>query len=120
MQRLAKLQQAAQANQTLLPITQPQAPTTSATKQPSAAPESAASDVNKTELVRELLAQHPEGMTPGEVWTVLKNQIPRAYVYSILKRLKDADEVIYQRRRKKYSLRVAPKPEEGSKNQVVH
>lgn len=119
--RVALLQKAAQANQTLLPMAQPQPPGESVPKQ-ATAPESNTSDVNKTELVRELLGQHPEGMTPTEIWAVVKNQIPRPYLYSILKRLKDADEVIYQRRRKKYSLRVTSKQEEVPKEQqqVVH
>ena len=58
-------------------------------------------------------------MTPVEVWNVLKNQIARPYVYSILKRLKDADEAIYQKRRKKYSLRVIQKTEETNKEPAV-
>jgi hypothetical protein len=128
--RLATLQQLAQVNQALLPITppnpnpQPQQLKTA----PSPAPTPAASapaapeggnEINKTELVRELLAQHAEGMTPVEVWNVLKNQIARPYVYSILKRLKDADEAIYQKRRKKYSLRVIQKTEETNKEPAV-
>jgi hypothetical protein len=82
-------------------------------------PASSATD-NKTELVRELLAQHPEGMTPAEIWHALRNHVARAYVYSILKRLKDADEIIYLRRRKKYSLRVVSKSEEVGKEAIVH
>lgn len=121
--RLARLQHAAQANQGVLPMpptSQTVAPTsqTAPTKQAATTiVESGSSDINKTELVRELLAQHPEGMTPGDIWTVLREQVPRPYLYSILKRLKDADEVIYQRRRKRYSLRVAPKHEDASKEQ---
>jgi hypothetical protein len=120
--RLARLQQAAQENQGTLPMVPAVPNAIEAHKQvPLSASESAA-EINKTELVRELLSQHAEGMTPGEVWAVLKNQIPRPYVYSILKRLKDADEVIYNRRRKRYSLRVNAKNEEEIKDQpsVIH
>jgi hypothetical protein len=126
--RLALQQQAAQANQTVLAIAVP-APQSTApqilavphhqTKPVVSTTSEGNTEVNKTELVRELLAQHPEGMTPIEVWNVLKNQIARPYVYSILKRLKDADQVIYQRRRKKYSLRVPQKPEEVNKEQAI-
>jgi hypothetical protein len=118
--RLHRLQQQAAEGQTTLPIVshnvKPPVPTSTSGEQ-SQGPES--NDVNKTELVRELLAQHPEGMNPGEVWAVLKNQIARPYVYSILKRLKDADQVIYQRRRKKYMLKVAAKQPEPSKEPVM-
>ncbi len=110
--RLARLQQAAKENQVALPMTPP-------TPEAKHVPESHASEINKTELVRELLSQHPEGMSPGEIWAILKNQIPRPYLYSILKRLRDADQVIYQRRRKKYSLRVAPKNEEVTKDELA-
>lgn len=119
--RLARLQNAAQANQGLLPIP-PAASNGTEHTQPSSSTPETGSDINKTELVRELLNQHTEGMTPGEVWAVLKNQIPRPYVYSILKRLKDADQVIYNRRRKRYSLRITTKPEGELKDQdsIVH
>jgi hypothetical protein len=57
---------------------------------------------NKTELVRTFLQQHPTGVTPSDLWTALKSQLGyRAYVYSVLKRLKDKDEV-HERRGKYY------------------
>jgi hypothetical protein len=118
MARLGRLQQAAQANQGTLPITPSVPSTAEPVKQISANTSTSVADVNKTEMVRELLNQHAEGMTPGEVWAVLKNYIPRPYVYSILKRLKDADQVIYNKRRKRYSMRVAPKNEEEIKEQA--
>ncbi len=72
------------------------------------APES----VNQTEVVRELLRQHPTGMTPTEIWKEVSGQFKyRAYLYSVLKRLRDRDEVVM--RRKKYALRPqqeAPQP----------
>jgi len=52
---------------------------------PSSAPE-----VNKTELVCELLRQNPAGMTPSDIWAKMDKEIKnRAYLYSVLKRLKD-------------------------------
>jgi hypothetical protein len=115
MRQQAIQQQVAQSKQPFLPISPQPAPAATPRKTGDAA-----GDVNKTELVRELLAQHPEGMSPTEVWGILKNQIPRPYIYSILKRLKDNDQVIYQRRRKRYSLRVSPKSEEGKEQPIVH
>jgi len=65
--------------------------------------------VNKTEIIRQQLRQHPAGMTGKELWDAVKVQISyRPYVYSVLKRLRDKDEVIL--RRKKY--RLVPKPGE--------
>jgi hypothetical protein len=70
-------------------------------------------DLNKTEMIRDILRRNPSGMTPAEVWKGLNRQVDRAYVYSVLKRLKDRDQVSY--RRKKYSLKagLAPKAEHG-------
>src|SRR5436309_1135390 len=52
------------------------------------------SETNKTETIRELLRQHPTGMTPTDIWREVKDQMAhRPYLYSILKRLKDKDEV---------------------------
>jgi hypothetical protein len=66
---------------------------------------------NKTEAIRELLRQHPTGMTPAQIWNVMKGQIPhRPYVYSVLKRLKDRKQIT--ERRGKYFLQVISKPEE--------
>lgn len=60
--------------------------------------------VNKTGLVREMLREHSTGISPTDLWTELKGQLSsRAYLYSILKRLRDKDEVFI--RRKKYVLR---------------
>jgi hypothetical protein len=75
-------------------------------------------DLNKTDMIRELLKQHPTGMTPSEIWKEVKGQLAhRAYLYSILKRLKDRDEVFM--RRKKYIPKMVQKPEEGSHQIVV-
>jgi hypothetical protein len=76
-------------------------------------------ETNKTDLVRELLRQRPAGITPTEIWREVKSQMNhRAYLYSILGRLKDRDEVIVKR--KKYFLRVVPKHAEDKDQSVVH
>lgn len=69
-------------------------------------------ETNKTDLVRELLRQRPAGITPTEIWKEVKGQMThRAYLYSILGRLKDRGEVTVNRR-KKYFLRVIQKAAE--------
>lgn len=70
--------------------------------------------VNKTELVRDVLRSHPNGLKPVEVWKLVQEQIPhRAYVYSVLGRLKDRDLVSV--RRGKYVYRAALKAAEDEK-----
>jgi hypothetical protein len=68
--------------------------------------------VNQTEAVRELLRRHPGGMTPSDIWREVSGQFKyRAYLYSVLKRLRDREEVVM--RRKKYALKAqqeAPQP----------
>lgn len=72
---------------------------------------STSDEANKTEAIRELLRQHPAGMTPGQIWQVMKGQIAyRQYIYSVLKRLKDKKQVA--ERRGKYFFQVLAKPEE--------
>ena len=73
-----------------------------------AVPESASGvEVNKTDLIREVLRQHPNGMSPADVWKQVKqHQISRAYVYSVLKRLKDRKQAS-ERRRKYYLVVIA-------------
>jgi len=130
-----KLQQTQATNQAVAPQIppQPQPKPTEQSPIPASTPTNpnrifipkieAAADVpsgtNKTEAVRELLRRHPAGMTPAEVWNALKNDIAkRDYVYSILKRLKDAEQAI--ERRGKYYFRVEPKQEEEAKNQATY
>lgn len=61
------------------------------------------SEVNKTELVRELLRQHPNGMTPVEIWGHVHSQFGnRVYLYSVLRRLKDKGDA--REKRGKYSI----------------
>lgn len=77
-----------------------------------------ASETNKTETIRELLRQHPTGMTPTDIWKEVKGQMAhRPYLYSILKRLKDKDEVAV--RRGKYFVKMLPKPEESRGQTLV-
>jgi hypothetical protein len=72
--------------------------------------------VNQVDLVRAVLRQHPNGITPVAVWKQLGDRVGRAYVYSILKRLRDSDQA--QRRRGKYVLVVGAKSEE-TKDQLT-
>jgi hypothetical protein len=76
------------------------------------------SETNKTETIRELLRQHPAGMTPTDIWKEVKGQMAhRPYLYSILKRLKDKDEVCV--RRGKYIVKLTPKSEDGKGQTMV-
>jgi GrpB-like predicted nucleotidyltransferase (UPF0157 family) len=74
-------------------------------------------DTNKTELVRDVL-KRSNGIRPIDVWKTVQEQIPnRTYVYSVLKRLKDKDQVSV--RKGKYYFRMVPKIEEN-KDVVLH
>jgi len=58
---------------------------------------------NKTDMVRELLRQHPAGMSPADIWKEMEPHMKtRAYLYSVLKRLKDKGDA--RERRGKYFL----------------
>ena len=71
---------------------------------------------NKTQAVRDLLRQHPTGMTPVEIWKQLETKMSnRAYLYSVLKRLRDKGDA--RERRGKYFLIL--KPEESHGQTVV-
>jgi len=68
-------------------------------------------ETNKTEAIRNMLRAHPGGLTPVEIWRSVKDQIPRrSYVYSVLGRLKDRDQVTW--RRGKYFFRATAKSED--------
>lgn len=74
---------------------------------------------NQTDAVRKILSQHPTGITPSDMWKQLRTQIKyRAYFYSILKRLRDKDQVIV--RRGKYFLKLVPKAEETKGQAAIH
>jgi hypothetical protein len=63
--------------------------------------------INKTEKVREVLREHETGITPAGIWTEVQDHFSgRPYLYAVLKRLRDNDEVSI--RRGKYQLK--PKP----------
>lgn len=72
-------------------------------------PEAKPEDINKTDLIRDAIRQHP-GASPADLWDSVKEQVSRAYLYSVLKRLKENEEVIV--RRKKYYFKAVSKPEE--------
>jgi hypothetical protein len=75
--------------------------------------------VNKTEIVRTLLKQHPAGMSAVDIWKEVGAQFThRPYLYSVLKRLRDREEVI--KRRNKYCLTAIPKVEGVKEQPVVH
>jgi hypothetical protein len=97
---------------------QPAAATTPQQQIPISQPPAAKEEVNKTDLVRQILRQHPEGTRPTDIWRQLANQLKhRAYLYSILKRLKDRDEV--SEKRGKYFTKGVPKIEEENRISTV-
>jgi hypothetical protein len=75
--------------------------------------------INKTAVVRDLLGRHPAGMSAVDIWKEVGGQFNhRPYLYSVLKRLRDRDEIV--KRRNKYFLTAIPKPEEVKEQAVVH
>lgn len=78
------------------------------------------SATGKTELVRNLLQQHPTGMTAPDIWKAVSAQFKhRPYLYSVLKRLRDRDEVAM--RRNKYYPKLVPAPQgTQEEQQVIH
>jgi hypothetical protein len=76
---------------------------------PAALPESIqpVEQKTKTDVIRDLLRQNPHGMTPTEIWSQVHEQFKyRAYLYSVLKRLTDREELCV--RRGKYAFRMVP------------
>jgi hypothetical protein len=72
--------------------------------------ESNNSEGSQTQAVRDLLRQHPAGMTPVEIWEQVGAKISsRAYLYSVLKRLREKGDA--KERRGKYFF--ISKPEES-------
>lgn len=62
---------------------------------------------NKTEIIRELVRQHPMGISASEIWRQTGGQLKhRAYLYNVLKRLRDRDEITL--RRNKYAIKPHP------------
>jgi hypothetical protein len=74
--------------------------------------------LNKTDLIRELLTHHPQGMTPTEIWNQVSAKFKyRAYLYSVLKRLTDRDELSV--RRGKYTVRIVPQTAQTAKEETA-
>jgi hypothetical protein len=97
----------------------PALPASSTADQNAAAPQSTIEDnkagASQTQAIRDLLRQHPTGMTPGEIWKLLAAKMSnRAYLYSVLKRLRDKGDA--RERRGKYFLVIKP---EESQNQTI-
>ena len=62
---------------------------------------------NKTEKVREVLRANEHGLSTGSIWLLVRDYFTsRAYLYAVLKRLRDSDEVCV--RRGKYVLKAKP------------
>lgn len=112
LQRRAHQQAQPTPPATVLPAASPPA-----TTQP-ALPPTGPAEVNKAEIIREVLRQHPNGITPGELWEKVQDRVERPYVYSVLKRLKDNKQVT--ERRGKYYLPVSPKAEEEKEGSIGH
>ena len=106
-----KWQAGAKEMQPVLPMELPEAAAeTVAETLEAPADEAHAPEVNKTEKVRDALREHATGITPAQLWVEVKDfQVSRPYLYSVLKRLRDNDEVSV-RRGGKYILK--PKPTE--------
>jgi hypothetical protein len=66
---------------------------------------------NKTDAIRQILRSHSDGLHPVDIWKRIGSQFThRAYMYSVLKRLKDRQEVCVKRG--KYFIKAMPKIEE--------
>jgi uncharacterized protein YdiU (UPF0061 family) len=102
--------QATEQAQPQLPL--PNAPSAQPVDPPPAEPETiqTGEQKSKTELIRDLLRQSPHGLTPTEIWSHVRGQFKyRAYLYSVLKRLTDREELSV--RRGKYAIRMIPQQE---------
>jgi hypothetical protein len=103
----------------VVPATTRQIPNTTPTSAPPS-PLAPSPNVNKTEIVRELLRQHSAGMTPSELWKQeqIKAQFPhRPYLYSVLKRLKDRGDIA--EKRGKYFFKFSTKPDDAKEQGLV-
>ena len=82
------------------------------------APAAARTEGNKTEIVRDLLRQAaPGSMSAADIWEAVRNQVSnRAYLYSVLSRMKDKGEVGVKRGR--YFFKFPSKPEEPKEHLV--
>jgi hypothetical protein len=70
----------------------------------SAAPDATPEPSGQTDLVRDLLQQHPQGITATELWKAVQDRFKyRAYFYNVLKRLEKNEGLSC--RRGKYAFR---------------
>jgi hypothetical protein len=114
----AERRQAANAGQLELHSALPAAASTTPSPQPTNAVETA-EPVGKTEIIRDLLRQHPQGMTPTEIWSQVRDRFKhRAYLYNVLKRLTDREELSV--RRGKYVFRIVPQEVRAEEGTTVH
>jgi uncharacterized protein YdiU (UPF0061 family) len=68
---------------------------------------------SKTDAIRDLLRHNPQGLTPTEIWSHVRDQFKyRAYLYSVLKRLRDREELCV-RRGGKYAVRIISQEMKG-------
>jgi hypothetical protein len=75
--------------------------------------------VNQTEKVRDIIRAHGTGITTGGIWTEVKDHISnRSYLYPILKRLRDRDEVCV--RRGKYLFKTKAEAIKAATGMEVH
>jgi multidrug efflux pump subunit AcrA (membrane-fusion protein) len=106
----AERKQAAQQSQLQLP----NAPDPSAVAAPAVQPEpmQVGEQKSKTDVIRDLLRRNPNGLTPTEIWSQVHEQFKyRAYLYSVLKRLTDREELRVSRG--KYAIRIIPQEVKG-------
>ena len=106
----AARKQAAEQAQLQLPNTPTPAPLAVQVPQPE--PVQAGDQKSKTDVIRDLLRQNPQGLTPTEIWSQVHEQFKyRAYLYSVLKRLTDREELRLSRG--KYAFRIVPQEVKG-------
>lgn len=107
----AARKQAAGQAQLQLPNTVP--PNLPAAPAAQTEPIQAGEQITKTDIIRDLLRRNPQGMTPTEIWIQVREQFKyRAYLYSVLKRLTDREELRVLRGGK-YAFRVIPQETKG-------
>jgi hypothetical protein len=83
------------------------------------AAEDSSGSTNKTDTVRDLLRRHPAGMSAVDIWAEVRADFKhRPYLYSVLKRLRDREEIM--KRRGKYCLKLIPKAEEAQEHSAIH
>lgn len=75
---------------------------------------------NKTEKVREIIRAREAGVKPAELWIEVRDYVSsRAYMYSILKRLRDNDEVSIRRGKYFFKTHVMEAKSENEVSQTI-